>query len=144
MFPPAARSFEAALQETSSLESTLNRPWMVGSDIVLDTEHTHKLLGVNLGAHSAPSPFRLCILATEDPTRVLAEATAILKKEPPVTISSIEVKTSPTSLAETLQHYGPFCAALNRISQRMDGRKSCVSQSAPSAPPPFDRRLNVD
>jgi hypothetical protein len=41
---------------------------------------------------------------------VLAEATAILKKEPPVTISSIEVKTSPTSLAETLQHYGPFCA----------------------------------
>lgn len=111
MFPPAARSFEAALQETCSLAGALNRPWMVASDIVLDTEHAHKLRGVNLGAYSARNPFRVCVLATEDSERVREEATQLLKKEPPVTISSFEIKTSPSSLGETLEQYGSFCAS---------------------------------
>lgn len=111
MFPPAARSFEGALQETCSLAGTLKRPWMVASDIVLDTEHAHRLRGVNLGAYSARNPFRVCVLATEDSERVRDEATQLLKKEPPVTISSLEVKTSPQSLGETLEQYGSFCAS---------------------------------
>lgn len=111
MFPPAARSFEAALQETCSLAGTLTRPWMVASDIVLDTEHAHKLRGVNLGAYSARNPFRVCVLATEDSERVREEATQLLKKEPPITITSIEIKTSPNSLSETIEQYGSFCAS---------------------------------
>jgi|LauGreDrversion4_2_1035121.scaffolds.fasta_scaffold25433_2 hypothetical protein len=111
MFPPAARSFEAALRESCSLGGTLNRPWMVASDIVLDTEHAHKLRGVNLGAYSARNPFRVCVLATEDPERVREEAVQLLRKEPPVTISSLEIKVSPNTLTETLEQYGPFCAS---------------------------------
>jgi len=37
MFPPAQRSFEDALKESASLATTLVRPWLVASDIVLDT-----------------------------------------------------------------------------------------------------------
>ncbi|MEY4669115.1 MAG: hypothetical protein RL518_1814 [Pseudomonadota bacterium] len=111
MFPPAARSFEAALQESSSFERTLTRPWMVASDIVLDTEHVHKLQGVNVGAYAARNPFRVCMLATEDPERVVEEATQLLGKEPPIVITSLEVKTLPGALAETLGHYEPFCAS---------------------------------
>jgi hypothetical protein len=111
MFPPAALSFETALHETCSLAGTLTRPWMIASDIVLDTEHAHKLCGVNLGAYSARSPFRVCVLATEDSERVREDATSLLRKAPPVIISSIEIKTSIDSLYETLEQYGPFCAS---------------------------------
>lgn len=111
MFPPAGLSFEAALQECSSFERTLKRPWMVASDIVVDTEHTHTLRAVNLGAYAARSPFRVCVLATEDPERVIEEANQLLRKEPPVVIPSLEVKTSPDALAETLGQYGAFCSS---------------------------------
>jgi hypothetical protein len=111
MFPPASRSFEAALQESSSFTTTLSRPWMVSSDIVLDTEHAHKLLGVNLGMYAARTPFRVCLLATEDPDRVMHEATSLLRKEPKIEITSLEVKTSPELLDETLEQYGAFASS---------------------------------
>lgn len=111
MFPPASRSFEAALLESSSFPTTLSRPWMVSSDIVLDTEHAHKLLGVNLGMYSARTPFRVCLLATEDPDRVLYEATSLLRKEPKIEITSLEVKTSPELVEETLEQYVSFTSS---------------------------------
>jgi hypothetical protein len=110
MFPPANRSFEEALRETASFRVSISRPWMLASDIVLDTEHTHKLRGVNLVVYGARSPFRVCVLATEDPTRVLEEVGYITHKEPPAVVTSIEVKVSPASVAETLEHYGVFCS----------------------------------
>lgn len=111
MFPPASRSFEAALQESSSFPTTLSRPWMVSSDIVLDTEHAHKLRGVNLGMYAARTPFRVCLLATEDPDRVIHEATHLLRKEPKIEITSLEIKTSPELAGEALEHYGPFASS---------------------------------
>jgi hypothetical protein len=111
MFPPAARSFEGAIKETTSLGSSITRPWMVASDIVLDTEHTHKLRGVNLGEYGARVPFRVCVLATEDPQRVIDEASNLLRKEPPVVVTSIEVKAAPDAITETLEQYGSFCSA---------------------------------
>lgn len=111
MFPPASRSFEAALQESSSFPTTLARPWMVSSDIVLDTEHAHKLLGVNLGMYAARTPFRVCLLATEDPDRVMHEAMGLLRREPKIEITSLEVKTSPELLDETLEQYGAFASS---------------------------------
>jgi hypothetical protein len=111
MFPPASRSFEAALQESSSFTTTLSRPWMVSSDIVLDTEHAHKLLGVNLGMYAARTPFRVCLLATEDPDRVMHEAAGLLRREPKIEITSLEVKASPELLGETLEQYGSFTSS---------------------------------
>ncbi len=108
MFPPASRSFDAALKETTALENTLSRPWMVASDIVLDTEHAHKLRGVNLGEYATRNPFCVCILATEDSQRVLDDVSHLLRKEPPVVATSIEVKASPETIAETVEQYGAF------------------------------------
>jgi hypothetical protein len=111
MFPPASRSFEAALTESCSFQKTLKRPEMIASDIVLDTEHAHKLRGVNLGSYSARNPFRVCMLATEDPERVLEEALQLTRKEPPVVVTAIEVKATADTVVETLEQYGSFCAS---------------------------------
>lgn len=108
MFPPASRSFEAALKESSSFSTTLKRPWMVASDIVLDTEHAHKLLGVNLGVYPFEYPLKVCLLATEDPTSVISTAIELRRKEPQVEISSLEAKVSPEAMPEALEHYLPF------------------------------------
>lgn len=111
MFPPASRSFESALQESSSFRSTLKRPWMVASDLVLDTEHAHKLVGVNLGVYNFTYPVRVCLLATEDPESVISTALELGRKEPKIEISSLETKASPAAIAETLEHYGRFLSS---------------------------------
>jgi hypothetical protein len=84
---------------------------MIASDIVLDTEHAHKLRGVNLGAYGSRNPFRVCLLATEDSQRVIDGASHLLRKEPPVVVTSIEVKASPDAINETLEQYGLFCSS---------------------------------
>ena len=111
MFPPASRSFEAALKESSSFHTTLKRPWMVASDLVLDTEHARKLLGVNLGIYPFEHPLRVCILGTEDPESVILTARELLRKEPKVTVSSLEVKVSPQAMPEALEHFSSFAAS---------------------------------
>ena len=111
MFPPASRPFEAALKESSLFNSSLKRPWMVASDLVLDTEHAHKLAGVNRGIYNFPHPLRVCLLATEDPESVISTAAELTRKEPKVTISSLEAKASPQAIPETLEHYASFIAA---------------------------------
>ena len=108
MFPPASLSFEQALAESCSFGTTLKRPWMVASDIVLDAQNARKLLGVNLGIYSMSHPLRVCLLATEEPESVIATATRLLQKEPHVTITSLEIKAAPHDIAETIAYYADF------------------------------------
>jgi hypothetical protein len=105
MFPPASLSFEEALSEGSSFSTSLKRPWMVASDLVLDTQNARKLLGVNLGIYSLSHPLRVCLLATEEPESVISTATRLLHKEPQVTITSLETKAAPSDFAETIGYY---------------------------------------
>lgn len=105
MFPPASLSFEEALSESSTFSKALKRPWMVASDIVLDTQNARKLLGVNLGIYSLSHPLRVCLLATEEPESVIATATRLQHKEPHVTVTSIEIKAAPNDFAETIGYY---------------------------------------
>jgi hypothetical protein len=105
MFPPASLSFEQALAESCSFGTSLKRPWMVASDIVLDAQNARKLLGVNLGIYSLSHPLRVCLLATEEPESVIATATRLLHKEPHVTVTSIEIKAAPDDFAETIGYY---------------------------------------
>ena len=51
MFPPAGRSFHEALKESASLPTSLTRPGMLSSDLVLDIEHARKLITTDLRAH---------------------------------------------------------------------------------------------
>lgn len=108
MFPPAGLPFEAALLESSSFGSTLKRPWMLTSDLVLDTEHARKLHNVNVGSYGFPSPLTVCLLGTEEPERVLSAATLLLRKEPPIKISSLELKAAPDALPEAFDTYAAF------------------------------------
>lgn len=108
MFPPASRSFEGALGESSSFTTTLKRAWMVSSDIVLDTEHAHKLLGYNLGVYPFGHPLRVCLLATEDPESVITVARQLSHKEPSVRVTSLEMKVSPQAVTEMVNAYSQF------------------------------------
>lgn len=111
MFPPASRSFEMALAESGSFGSTLKRPWMVGSDLVLDTEHARKLVAVNLGIYSFKHPVRVCLLATEDSESVISTALELGRKEPKVQISALETKASPEAIPETIDYYRSFISS---------------------------------
>jgi hypothetical protein len=61
--------------------------------------------------YAARTPFRVCLLATDDPDRVIHEATHLLRKEPTIEITSLEIKTSPELLDETLEQYGTFASS---------------------------------
>lgn len=111
MFPPASRSFEEALQESGSFRATLKRPWMIASDLVLDTEHARKLIGVNLGVYPFPSPLRICLLGTEDPESVMETVRQIAHKEPAVAVSSVEIKGAPAAIAETIDQYASLVSS---------------------------------
>lgn len=103
MFPPASLSFEQALLETSSFNASLKRPWMVATDIVLDAQHARKLLGVNLGIYSLAHPLTVCLLATEDPENIISTVAHLARKEPHVSVTSVETKAAPTDFAETIE-----------------------------------------
>lgn len=112
MFPPAGRSFEDALRESASFPTTLKRPWMLGSDIVLDVEHAEKLLTLNLRSFGITRNLSLCLLATDTPQRCLDIATKLLSKRREdglsVTISSLEAKASMEGLPTIIEHLLPF------------------------------------
>ena len=113
MFPPASLSFEQALLEASSFSTSLKRPWMVASDIVLDAQHARKLLGVNLGIYSLAHPLTVCLLATEDPESVISTTAQLTRKEPHVLVTSVEIKVAPIDFAETIDLYAQLSTSNN-------------------------------
>lgn len=119
MFPPASLSFEQALLESSSFATALTRPWMVASDIVLDAQHARKLLGVNLGIYSLSHPLSVCLLATEEPESVISTASQLARKEPHVTVTSLEIKAAPNDFADMIGFYADF-AAQNSIQLALE------------------------
>jgi hypothetical protein len=119
MFPPASLSFEQALAESCSFSTTLKRPWMVASDIVLDAQNARKLLGVNLGIYSLSHPLRVCLLATEEPESVISTASQLAHKEPHVTVTSLEIKAAPSDFEEMISFYADF-GATNTIQLALE------------------------
>lgn len=98
MFPPAALSFEQALAESAELPSSLKRPWLLGSDFVLDTNHARMLTKIQRGDSPFSRPVRLCLLATEQP-HMIAELSDTLSESAArggieMSLSSLEVKVS--------------------------------------------------
>lgn len=112
MFPPASRSFEEALKESSSLHRSLTRPWMVAGDLVLDRENAEKLLAEDLFKHGFLAPLKLCLLASGTAQENLSTAKKILsyadQGRPPIRIMSIEVKSSASEAPHVIEHYASF------------------------------------
>ncbi len=112
MFPPASLSFDDALRESLSFAEALQRPWMVGADLVLDMEHTRLLADK---ADSFPlgfgRPVRVCLLASAPLDKVAEfaeEARARISSL--LSLVSIEAKVSPETGPEAVALLGRFCA----------------------------------
>jgi hypothetical protein len=112
MFPPAGRSFEEALRESASFPTSLRRPWMLGSDLVLDAEHTAKLLNTDLRSFGFSRNISICFLATDTPQQCLETATKLISRKRKdglvVTISSVEAKVSMEGLPTVIDLFLPF------------------------------------
>jgi hypothetical protein len=112
MFPPAGRSFHEALKESASLPTSLTRPGMLSSDLVLDIEHARKLITTDLRAHGFSRDISMCLLASETPQRTLEVATGILtttcKDGLRVSISSLEAKVVIEGISPLIETFLPF------------------------------------
>lgn len=117
MFPPASRSFAEALRESADLSSTLERPWLVACDLVLDTQHARNLLDIKLSdcdfkSYGFKSTLTICLLATEEHAEVINVAQRLSAPPPSgdinCRISSIEAKVTPASLTGTLAAFKDY------------------------------------
>jgi hypothetical protein len=111
MFPPAERSFSEALSESASFAQELERPWLVGSDIVLDVASLKKLTSEALAAAGFLRPVSVCVLAS-DPAQDTIKAITETRN---CRISSIEAKVTPASLQETVAAYAPLANRLGAL-----------------------------
>lgn len=111
MFPPAELSFSDALFESASFAQELERPWLVGSDSVLDVASLKKLTSEALGAAGFFRPVSVCILASEP----APETIRVITETRNCRISSIETKVTPASLHETVASYAPLANRLGAL-----------------------------
>lgn len=112
MFPPAGRSFHEALKESASLPTSLKRPKMLSSDLVLDVEYASKLMTTDLRAYGFSRDISMCLLASETPQRCLECATGLLTSKRRdglrVSISSLEAKVSMEGISAIIGTLLPF------------------------------------
>lgn len=120
MFPPAARSFERALEESVALPTSLERPWILANDLVLDTKHARLLLSaVKHGNSGFTRPIRLTLLASESAASVcelaleLAEATSSCPT--PIVVASIEVKCSLGECSASISLFRSCCSKVGAL-----------------------------
>jgi hypothetical protein len=115
MFPPAARDFESALRESAELPRTLRRPFMVNTDIVLDTSHTHALCGLDLRSFGFTREVSVALLATSQVSDVLDAARKLQRTGQgttalPCRIKSIEIKCQAEEIDDSLRPLSDYCA----------------------------------
>jgi hypothetical protein len=110
MFPPAARSFSDALKEAADHPLTLERPWMIGSDLVLDTANSTLLASTDLREYRLPKTIYVSVLASEGLDKAFNAANSLLhsKNAVKIQVSAIETKISIESLSQDLTKLGVF------------------------------------
>ncbi len=118
MFPPASRSFERALAESSRLPESLQRPWILASDLVLDVKHAQLLLSAIRGSLSGFSrPISLVLLASESPAAVCELAEEIVRETAsattPVSVRTIEAKCPRERCATIIALFRSTCVKLH-------------------------------
>lgn len=118
MFPPASRSFERALAESAQLPHSIERPWLLASDLVLDVKHAHLLLSAVRGATTGfERPISLVLLASESPAAVCELAEELVRETAgsptPISISAIEAKAPQGRCAATSALFRATCLKLH-------------------------------
>jgi len=110
MFPPAALSFEHALEESADHSSSLKRPWLIGTDLVLDTVHTRRLVTQDLQALGFTAPVSVTVLVTEGAIAAVEAAQSLEARggAPAFRVSSIEAKVSPETFSTIVKDLAVF------------------------------------
>lgn len=110
MFPPAALSLEHALLESAGHLTSLARPWMIGTDLVLDTAHTKLLASCDLQPLGFTGSLSIAVLVTEG-TLAAVEAAQLLASRasaPKCRVTSLEAKVSLETLPTIVKDLGVF------------------------------------
>lgn len=120
MFPPATRSFERALTESAALPTSLERPWLLANDLVLDTKHARLLLGaVKHETSGFTRPIRLTLLATESAASTCELALELVDATPssptPVSVAAIEAKHALGECAATISLFRSCCLKVGAL-----------------------------
>jgi hypothetical protein len=119
MFPPAARSFEEALQEAAEHATSLKRPWMIGADLVLDTAHAKLLQTKDLNQYGFSDSIAIAILASEGLATAFQTATDIINNprsdNKKISIAAIETKTTQELLSADIHALGAFADQIKSI-----------------------------
>jgi hypothetical protein len=117
MFPPASLSFEAALSESAHHAATLSRPWIVGTDLVLDTAHTKLLSTLD------PKQFRfsrvpnVAVLVNEGVTTAIEAAKAISEPSPTqqYRVVALETKVSASTFPILVKELCSYAREISAI-----------------------------
>ncbi|MFO0416447.1 MAG: hypothetical protein ACK5Y6_04090 [Pseudomonadota bacterium] len=119
MFPPAQRSFEQALAERASFVTTLQRPWMLGADIVLDVEHTRRLAQVISPELVGGGSFAVCVLVTEGLAETKDCVTHLMqnakKNRVELKVAAFEVRVSEANIAKVLGELGGYADQVDAL-----------------------------
>lgn len=112
MFPPAALSLDEALTESFRHATTLNHPWIVGTDLVLDTAHSRLLAEYQQAKIGFSAPPSVSILITEGTSAALQTARALTGSEPEsigtARVVGFEVKISPETFSSVIKGLGDY------------------------------------
>lgn len=129
MYPPASRSFDEALKESANFPTSLTRPWLLGSDLVIDAEHAARLLDADLRKFGFSRNITISYLASDTPQRCVEGASRLITTKRrdgfSVSISSLEAKVSIQGLPALLDAFLPFCrdkAILLALEPDLSGR----------------------
>ncbi len=105
MFPPAALSLDNMLAEASGHATSLSHPWLIGTNLVLDTSNAKRLAHHNLLALPFTSPLTVAVLVTDgvesaiDAAKALDQARSTLRFR----VTSLEAKISPANITEVVK-----------------------------------------
>jgi hypothetical protein len=118
-FPPAARALEDALRDAARFPESLERPWIVSSDIVLDRENARRMAALDLREYGFSKFARVCLLVPGSRSEI-REIThglerAVERDGVARRISSLEVKVTADSLAATIDEVGEEAVGLDTL-----------------------------
>ncbi len=110
MFPPAELSFDEMLAEAAGHATSLAHPWMIGTNLVLDSRSAKKLANHNLLALPFTSPITVSVLVTDEVSSAIEAAKALDQARSSVRfrVTSLETKITPATLAVVVKELGSY------------------------------------
>lgn len=128
MYPPASLSFEDAIREALSFEHSLRRPYLTGSDLVLDVAHAVKLREYLVPENTRDKKWRVAVLLSPFKGKVssfsnlaMLELTSLAESfssDPSLEISSLEAKADVTAIQNLLENPSELAVLLSTIEAK--------------------------